>query len=406
MKIRYLFFLLLFVGCKAIRAPEVEFPSPVPTTDVVVQLQERIIRTTGGVSVDNTFSTARLNQFEQQNDSTFRAVIAPENEPINPSPWYAFKIWSDEERNVDLILDYVNAKHRYDPKVSYNGWEWTALDSSFFSIDENEDFSLKIPLSSDTLWIAAQAPVSSLDVADQCGSWAEHPDVNWISYGKSKLGRDLSMLTIGSGKTKRKPTIVLLCRQHPPEVTGWHAFTAFVDALLAETEQARQFRANYRVLLFPLLNPDGVDLGFWRHNAGGVDLNRDWSYYRQPEIRQTVDYIYRAVKKNRSQVLIGLDFHSTWHDVYYTNEETELRHSLRGFKDEWLSGIRTALPDFSFRESPSNPGKPVSKSWFLLQFGALGITYEIGDDTPPEVIEQKGRVSAEMMMRLLLEKGL
>ena len=33
----------------------------------------------------------------------------------------------------------------------------------------------------------------------------------------------------------------------------------------------------FRVLAFPLMNPDGVDLGHWRHNAGGIDLNRDWS---------------------------------------------------------------------------------------------------------------------------------
>ncbi|MCB0581953.1 MAG: hypothetical protein KDD10_21920 [Phaeodactylibacter sp.] len=66
--------------------------------------------------------------------------------------------------------------------------------------------------------------------------------------------------------------------------------------------------------------------------------------------------------------------------------------------------MRAELPGFEFKESPSNVGAPVTKGWFLTQFGAVGMTYEIGDDTPPEAIAQKGRASARVMMRLL-EKG-
>ena len=47
------------------------------------------------------------------------------------------------------------------------------------------------------------------------------------------------------------------------------------------------------------MNPDGVDLGHWRHNANGVDLNRDWSYYNQPEIKQAVNFIEKE-KTNQS----------------------------------------------------------------------------------------------------------
>ena len=40
------------------------------------------------------------------------------------------------------------------------------------------------------------------------------------------------------------------------------------------------------VIVYPLMNPDGVDEGHWRHNTGGIDLNRDWAHYNQPETRQ------------------------------------------------------------------------------------------------------------------------
>jgi len=38
----------------------------------------------------------------------------------------------------------------------------------------------------------------------------------------------------------------------------------------------------------------------------------------------------------------------------------------------------------------------------LTQFDAEGITYEIGDDTPRDLIQEKGEVSAIEMMQLLI----
>ncbi len=39
----------------------------------------------------------------------------------------------------------------------------------------------------------------------------------------------------------------------------------------------------HNFLILPLLNPDGMALGHWRHNLGSVDLNRDWGIFGQPE---------------------------------------------------------------------------------------------------------------------------
>lgn len=394
---------LSLVACRTWEAKPYDFPKPVDTSDQPVLIPEQKTWQAEGVFADTHFPTAHLNDFQLEDDTTFRAIILPENSPINPSPWYAFRLWAEEERDIRLVLDYGGAKHRYFPDISWDGENWEDLDSSRFSMVDEEDALLQLHLSNDTLWLAAQAPVSSQNVSQWCAEQSLHPAVKWKTIGQSKLGSDLWMLDIGEGKTRKKPIIVLLCRQHPPEVTGWEALKFFVDELLAEDKTARAFRHQYRVLVFPLLNPDGVDLGFWRHNAGGIDLNRDWAYYRQPESRQVAGRIAREAGKNRSEVLIGLDFHSTYKDVFYTNDETETPPSLPGFKDRWLAALRTELPEFEFKESPSNIGAPVTKGWFLTQFGAVGMTYEIGDDTLREAIEQKGRASARVMMRLLEE---
>jgi len=77
------------------------------------------------------------------------------------------------------------------------------------------------------------------------------------------------------------------------------------------------------VLAFPILNPDGVDLRHCRHNSKNVDLNRDWFRYNRLEIRNVVSYIDSIVKKDKGKIVLDLDFHSTYEDVFYTNEKRE-----------------------------------------------------------------------------------
>ena len=119
-------------------------------------------------------------------------------------------------------------------------------------------------------------------------------------FGKSKLGRPLYFLDISySRRTKRKPIVVIVGRQHPPEITGFLAMQAFMEKILDGSKQNKKFLKKYHIIFYPLLNPDGVDLGNWRHNAGGVDLNRDWGNYNQPEIKQICDHIVTQGKKNK-----------------------------------------------------------------------------------------------------------
>jgi len=149
------------------------------------------------------------------------------------------------------------------------------------------------------------------------------------------------------------------------------------------------------------MNPDGVDLGHWRHNAGGVDLNRDWSVYNQPEIKQTVRFINKTLKKNNSKLILGIDFHSTWYDVFYTNDET-INTSLPQFNEDWFKALEVNIPNYKVNEKPGKSTKPVSKGWFLYAHNTTGITYEIGDKTTKENIKLISKVSAEQMMSILL----
>ncbi|MEM7105807.1 MAG: M14 family metallopeptidase [Bacteroidota bacterium] len=391
-------------ACKSLEAGRFDFPNPIDTSSKEIQMQEKgeFYFRESGVSIDNTFDGARMNGAKMLDSVTLLVSITPENAPINPSPFYSFRVSADKEKEITLILDYLDAKHRYYPKVSDDGETWQRLPESDVQVAENEKTaSLKLKLSPEKLWVSGQELMNSTYTKNWCEELATDSRVRFSSIGKSKLGRDLYLLDIYEGEKEKKETVVILGRQHPPEISGYIAMEAFVEEILGDSALSKAFVSKFRILVFPLMNPDGVDLGHWRHNAGGIDLNRDWSKFRQPETRQVADYMVAETTRSKNKVLLGLDFHSTHRDVYYTMDES-MPSVINGFKDYWLDGIDDAFADYKPEDAPSGLTRPISKGWFYLQFGAESITYEIGDHTPRDFIRAKGSVSAKEMMKLLI----
>ena len=400
-------FLLLFScsGGKSLLADTHNYPNPVDTTTRPIQHQQKKTYAIGGLSVTNDFPAARLNNFLQENDSTYIARIWPENFPINPSPWYAFKLWSETARDVYIQLDYSNgAKHRYMPKLSKDGEHWSQLDSTLLQLNQDSTrATMRLQVGKDTLWVAAQEIQDHKRVGAWVREMAHNPVVEHSTAGISALGRDLYHLNIFKGTDyNKRPTVLIISRQHPPEVTGFLCMKAFVETLIEEGA-SNGFLEKYRVMVYPLMNPDGVDLGHYRHNTGGVDLNRDWAEYHQPEVRQVTNHMVRETTLAKNDVVLGLDFHSTFNDVYYTPEASVVR-KIPEFTKAWLEKIRVATGLEDINESPGLISRPTSSGWYNQQFGATGITYEIGDKTPREFIEKKGVESARAMMELLLKE--
>jgi len=403
-KLLFLFVISILVGCTGVKP--VHFKSYIDTTSRAINYQPKKTYQLNdlGVFASNEFDGARLNGFEKVNDSTAFVFIAPENIPINPSPYYAFKTWSKTKKTFYFTFKYPKGfKHRYIPKLEKDGI-WTILDSSSI-FKKDSIITIKLNLTPEPLTVSAQEIQSSNDVKKWYSQLTSQNSyvVKQKIIGKTPMGRDLPVLDIYKESTKAKPIIVLLTRQHPPEVTGYYAFQSFLETILNGSDLANEFLNSYHIIAFPIMNPDGVDLGNWRHNSGGIDTNRDWSKYNQPEIKKAVTFIEKALKKNKSNLVLGLDFHSTWYDIFYTNTDRE-NTALPNFIDQWFSGLENNIPDYKVNEASSNSDKPVSKGWFLYAHNTVGITYEIGDKTPKDKIDLFGKVSAEEMMRIMLTK--
>jgi len=391
----------VLISCNS--AKRVSFKTPVDTTSKPIQNQVKktYLLNDLGVYASNEFDAARLNNFKKLNDSTAIVYVSPENGPINNSPYYAFKTWSSHPKPFYFKFQYPKGyKHRYIPKIK-RGNNWTIIDSTRI-FNEDSIVTIKLDLDKNPIIVAAQELQSSLLVKQWYTNLANNNSkyVTLKSFGKTTMGKNLPVLNIHNGITKNKDIIVFVTRQHPPEVTGYFAFQSFLKTVLSNSDLSKSFLDKYHIIAFPIMNPDGVDLGHWRHNAGGVDTNRDWSKYKQPEIRQAVDFITKSINDNKAKLILGLDFHSTWYDVFYTNKKRE-DTSLPNFVDDWFSGLEASIPNYKVNEAAGNSTKPVSKGWFLYGHNAVGITYEIGDKTPKKKIEQIGKASANEMMRIL-----
>jgi hypothetical protein len=353
-----------------------------------------------GVFASNDFEGSRLNGFEKVNDSTVKLFIYPENEPINNSPYYAFETWSDQPKKIFFQFQYpLNYSHRYIPKLKIEN-KWQQIPPAQIINSDDQSFTIFINLNVAPQMVAAQKIQPSTAVNFWIDSIVQGREA-WVrkkNIATSVLDRDITVLDIYKDSPKGKKIIVLLTRQHPPEITGYFAFQYFLETLLTTTELQENFLNEFRIIAFPNINPDGTDMGHWRNNANGLDLNRDWKNFVQPETSAVARYI----NETDEDVILGLDFHSTYKDVFYTNKERTTT-DLPNFITEWFSAIEINIPGYLVNEKASISTQDVSKAWFLDTHKAVGITYEIGDETPKNNIALIGSVSAISMMNILTQ---
>jgi cytosolic carboxypeptidase protein 6 len=386
----------------------------VDTRNHAIMPQWKGKQTLGGVTFDNDFEGARLNGITQDNDTLYTAIIAAENYPINPSPWYAFKATSKTPRTIWVHLTYLNAKHRYFPKISRDGKTWQTVDSVDCRLEKGENKSgtfqenalsesafVRIKVDGNPLWVVAQELMTSKTVNEWSEGLRGKPFVSSEIIGNSPQNRPFNCLRIGEDKTDSKIMIVI-GRLHPPEVTGTFALQSFVESLCTDSETAQKFRKEYTVFVVPMMNPDGVDNGHWRHNAGGIDLNRDWADFNQPETQIVRDFLRKKINGTERKLYFGIDFHSTWDDIFYTNT-TDKPTNMDGLIQRWFTELEKAIPDYKVNARPSKIATGViSKAFFNKEFNAEALVYEVGDNTSRDFTALKSRTAAEKLMALAL----
>ena len=132
-------------------------------------------------------------------------------------------------------------------------------------------------------------------------------------------------------------------RQHPPEVTGFFfAFKAFMQEVMGDSPRRKKIFGKLPGLGLSLGQPRWGGPGPLAPQCRGNRHQPRLGRYRQPEVKAIVNYIRSRTKKAKSQVVLGLDFHSTWYDVFYTNKERAT--PFPNFLDQWFQALERSIP--------------------------------------------------------------
>jgi len=124
--------------------------------------------------------------------------------------------------------------------------------------------------------------------------------------GQSIEGRNISMISIGKGKTN----VLLWSQMHGDESTA----TMGIFDIFNYIKVNKAILNNITLHFIPMLNPDGAEV-FNRRNAIGIDINRDALQLQSPESK-----ILKAARDS-----LNADFGFNLHDQskYYNAERTD-----------------------------------------------------------------------------------
>lgn len=351
------------------------------------------------VSFSADFESGRLSQCEHLSDGSYLLITQAENQPINPSPWYYFKVMSktpDMQQVLKLQIVAQDARPRYPPKRSEDQEQWETMPFEFIA----GRMQVSLTLRKEPIYIAAQPPITNQDYTDWLVSRSADSNIELVDIGKSAQGRAIRGLV--RRKSSNSEWLLLIGRQHPPELTGAEAMLAFTDFLLTDERIPDAFFQRFNVLAVPNMNPDGVANGNWRHTSKGVDLNRDWGKFTQLESRQLFDFFEQQLKAQQ-RLVFALDFHSTQQDIFYTMP-AEHPSVPDSFSQDWLASLKNStLSSFTVRQRPgSSPGRGVFKQFIADYYGVQAVTYEVGDNTPVQLNRHVAQMSAKTLAEHML----
>lgn len=355
---------------------------------------------TATFTVTDSFSGARRGACTTIADNHVELLIRPEDEgKVNNSAWFAFRLEPAAASVARITLRYEGGTHRYWPKLSRDGAHWIRLDAAAVTAAEDGTTAeFIVPLGDDPIWIAAQELVTPKEYAAWNARTAEVAGIPLRTPGRSINGLPIHVF---DSNPNANEVLLLIGRQHPPEVSGAFAFFAFAETVFGDSDLAVAFRERFRVIAIPLMNPDGVVAGHWRHNLGHLDINRDWGPFTQPETKLVSDLL-DELDTGGQRLRMFVDFHSTDKNVFYTQQEPT---DPPGFTRAWLENAAPRIRDYPFGNSAGRVmNAAIAKNYIYSRYGIPAVTFEAGDETDRDAVHNAARIFAEELMRLMLSQ--
>ena len=122
---------------------------------------------------------------------------------------------------------------------------------------------------------------------------------------ETPLGYKNHFLRIGA-ITSPKFKIICIARQHPGETVSSYVMEGFLKFILSDSIESQWLKRNCEVIVVPMVNIDGVQLGNFRCDIFGSDLNRVWKGGQHPIISE----IKKLIREEGVKYFFDLHGHS------------------------------------------------------------------------------------------------
>lgn len=224
------------------------------------------------------------------------------------------------------------------------------------------------------------------DLLEDIEVWRQSPFVSVDSIGSTVQGRAIWELTISENALSDfHKRIYIHARTHPGEEESFLVADEIINFLIADNPEAAFIRSNTIFHIVPMHNPDGVELGFSRENANGLDIESGWDdSILQPEVSALQNrFIELSFAPN--PIKVALNMHSAYackrYFVYHHENGTS--DYFTDLEKQFISGVQSYYPngieDWNYFISWTNstPDQyPESWWWFSYAEDVLALTYE------------------------------
>lgn len=197
--------------------------------------------------------------------------------------------------------------------------------------------------------------------------------------GKSIRGRNLYSIT--PKVLENKKTILMLGRQHGDEGTANWIIEGFLDDYLDDPT----FFKNYQLVLYPMINPDGVE-SMSRYNANGRDLNRSWGANSSEDLDE-IKYIHSDLKNKLStinkRVLISLDMHGSFtKDFFFIVKKNYISRRFYKRQKDFVDELSKFDPWQGGKIKTSNGDSGMARIVFIRKYKYNALTHETIKNIP------------------------
>jgi hypothetical protein len=197
--------------------------------------------------------------------------------------------------------------------------------------------------------------------------------------GKSIKGHDLYAIT--PKILTNKKTILMMGRQHGDEGTANWIIEGFLDEYLSNPE----FRSQYQLLLYPMVNPDGAQAKT-RYNSNGRDLNRSWhanSAFDFDEVKAIHNDLRFFINQLSEKVVIALDMHGSFsQDFFYRVDRNYVSLDFFEHQQSFIDELAKFDPWQRGQYILSNGDPNMARIVFINSYKYNTLTHETIRDIP------------------------